>query len=389
MIYTFVDNETSLGLPIEAKEKDGRCLLLDNVRFMCIVMVVLHHTHGCHDSFGFSRKFIPQPWGGYFFAVVSPTHTRTFCFISGMLSRGNLKADKIFSSLVAPLLGFCFIIAPLVWLTDSVLYAGIPRNPSKWFNPLLALFAPNVNLWWYLGALIWWRILGSLIKSFPAYGRLLLACLLGAMVTYAKTPVLHLIWLRYFPNFVAGQLFPYDQVVSKLRWHPMSALLGMAVLYTIAKAKVDFDPDHSIFYDSPPADNLVLRTVNADFASPFVMPLLWLPGLANTSLELLKSIILVFVVCPREEYVFTSTGQHSLYPYLLQGFALSLFGKANVLTPWLKQGASIALPWKLAVVIVDFLVVALFCMLMASWPVRSIFSFILEPTWIGKLYVKK
>merc|ERR1719201_1537817 len=94
----------------------------------------------------------------------------------------------------------------------SALYEGIPVKPSNWFNPLTALFAPNFSYWWYLGALIWWRSLGSLIKSFPAYGRLLLACLLGAMVTYAKTPVLDLIWLRYFPNFVAGQLFPYDQV---------------------------------------------------------------------------------------------------------------------------------------------------------------------------------
>jgi hypothetical protein len=190
MIYMFVDNETSLGLPIEAREKDGRCFLLDNAKFMCTVMVVFHHTCGCHDSFGFSRKFIPHPWGDYFFAAINPTHTRTFCFISGMLSRGDLKADKIFSSLVVPLLGVCFIIAPLDWLTKSTLYEGIPRKPSNWFNPLTALFAPNFSLWWYLGALIWWRILGSLIKSFPAYGRLLLACLLGAMVTYAKTPVL-------------------------------------------------------------------------------------------------------------------------------------------------------------------------------------------------------
>jgi len=382
------DNCTSSGLPIETKDKDGRWFLFDNAKFVCIVMVVLHHTAGCHGSFGFSRMFIPQPWDVVFFKTIDPTHTRTLCFISGMLSPGDLKVEKVLSTLVTPLVGYCFIIAPLAWLFDSAVWVGIPQQPALWFNPLESLFDPKWNMQWYLEALIWWHILGSLIKSCPAYGRLPLACLVGAMITYVKTTVLALSWLRYFPNFVAGQLFPYDQVVSKLRWHPMSALLGVVLLFTIAYVRNEFDPDDMIFLDVLSSDKLATVGADVTVANPFDMPLLWLRGLANTSLELLKSIILVFVVCPRENCFFTSTGQHSFYPYLLQGGVLTGLGKANELTPGLKDGASIALPWKLTVVIVDIMVVIMLCMLMASWPIRSIFRSILEPKWIGKLCVK-
>merc|ERR1719491_2230065 len=118
------------------------------------------------------------------------------------------------------------------------------------------------------------------------------------------------------------------------------------------------------------------------------MPLFWVRVLAGTSLEILKSIVFLFLVCPRGPTLFTDAGKHSLYAYLLHAFVLPWLGKAAVMTPWLKDRIAMALPLKVIVVAVDILICGGACAMLASWPVRSVFGLILEPTWIRHLYVK-
>ena len=257
---------------------------------------------------------------------------------------------------------------------------NVPPGPPD--NPLHQLFMSATKVQWYLVALIWWRVLGSLIETFHPFARMLTAYMVAAMVAYVSTDFLSLPRIGYFPAFVAGQLFPYDKALSKLQWRPITAMIGMLMLVAIGSLR-SFVPAYGLVL----VDNFPTSHFMNNVASPADMPLFWLRFLASTSLELLKSIVFLFVVCPRSNTCFTDAGKYSLYPYLLHLCVLPWLGKAAVLTPWLKDRTDISSPLKVIVVVIDILICSGVCAMLASRPVRFVFMF-LEPTWLRNFYIK-
>jgi len=381
MVYMLTDNGADLGLPIAANNDIDRAALLDNAKFVLVTMVILHHT-SLYKNFGLSREMLAEPWGRLLFNMVCPLHTRTLCFISGILSRSEFKAEKVMIGLVGPLFGFCFIIDPAKRLMERRFFGVLP---SMYDNPLQSLFNSEGQLQWYLVALIWWRVLGSLIASFRPCVRILAAYVLAAMVTYVATGFLSLPAIGLFPSFVAGQLFPYDQALAKLPWRSSTAVIGLLMLVIVSIGRTFVDAADLVLVPSPIH---FPRSFSNDIANPVDMPLFWLRGLADTSLEIFKSIVFLFLVCPRKKTCFTDAGKYSIYSYLLHPFVLPWLGKAVVLTPWLKDRTAISLPLKVIVAAVDILICGGVCAMLASRPVRFVFSLLIEPTWIRNFYIK-
>lgn len=385
LMCTLMDGSTSLGASISVKSDSGREALLDNAKFLLVSMVIFSHTTLIEDkNFGLSRQFLSTPWQRLLWFTVSPLHVRTLCFISGIVSRNAINVERMVVGLIAPLIGYCFIIAPAVSLMERLCFKA-----EYGVNPIRSLFRP-CWLQWFLVGLIWWRGLGSAIRRFSPQVRIALACVLAAMVAYTKTCFLYLPAIGFFPAFVAGQIFPYEEALSKLQWHPLTAVLGSLLIFAIAAVRAFFGAsyDSVLYFDNFPNQSEVRNPLHfsSGIADPLEMPFFWLRGLAFTALELLKSIIFLFAICPRRMTFITHAGQHSMYPYLLQFFVLPWLGRAAILMPWLKDRDSMMFPLNCGIVFVDMLICVSICGMLASRPIRVFFWLVIEPTWIKSLY---
>jgi len=94
-------------------------------------------------------------------------------------------------------------------------------------------------------------------------------------------------------------------------------------------------------------------------------------------------------VCPREWTFISDLGQQSLYSYILHYYiVIPLLKPAVALMPWLEDTSSLSLQVKLGLAAAQVLLSFVVCALMASYPVRCLFSPILEPTYLKKLWTK-
>jgi len=387
LVHMLRDKGDTLGLPISG----GRTFLLDNAKFLLVTMVVWGHTTSylmlhlvgtekgvmSSPNFGMSRPFVDPRVKQFIYRSFYPLHIRTLCFISGIVSRSGLKADKILMRLVVPLLGYCFVILPCNEVLETYLF-GVAYTDC---NPLRAVIAAGGQLQWYLVGLIWWRVLASLIERFSPFARMLVAYVVAALSLYTATTFFSLHALTFFPCFVAGQLFPYEQALSKVQWRPSTAVLGMLLLVASSNAAASCESFKNALVGGELMSNVILN--------PLEVPLKWLPAFAIISLEILKSIVFLLVVCPRKETFVTEAGSYSLYPYLLHGpFVLNCLGKAVVLTPWLKDRATMPVPLTALVLVFDLFICAAVNGMLASRPTRFVFGFLLEPTWIKSFYIK-
>jgi len=368
-IYMVTGRELiAFGQPL-AKEGNARQDLLDNAKFLLVAMVILHHTSGTTPGFGMRRQF-PGMLGAYIFNTFCTLHTRALCFVSGILSRGELKADKVLIYLVGPFLAYSIFIAPL----ESVIQSGV------WPNPLQKVFASGFMVQWYLVGLIWWRSIGAVLARFRTLPRILAAFLIASMACYVQTGFLSLQTLQWLPIFVAGQLFPFDQAVSKCPWKPALALLGVATIVTIGAARRSFEqlriPTTAIFIGG----NVVFN--------PVMYPLIWTRVVAWNLVQILKSIVFVILICPRTRTPFTEAGRHSIYPYLLHRNVLCLMGKISskmslsqylAFNPWVVSSAQ---------TLVDFSMIVGLCYCLSTWPVRAFFHPLIEPSWLRFFFVQ-
>jgi len=366
-IYIVTGRELiAFGQPL-AKNGDARQDLLDNAKFFLVAMVILHHTSGTTLGFGMRRDYLLRP---YIFNSFCTLHTRALCFVSGILSRGKLKADKVLIYLLGPFLGYCIFIAPC----EQLILSG------DWPNPLKKVFASGFHVQWYLLGLIWWRSIGAVLGHFRTIPRIMAAFLIASMACYVQTDFLSLRTLQWLPIFVAGQLFPYEQTVSKCPWRPALALLGVATIVTIGVARFSFK--QLVI----PADGIFEGGENRVF-NPVMYPLIWTRVVAWNLLQIFKSIVFVILICPRSRTPFTEAGEHSIYPYLLHRTVLCLLGKVSskiFLSPDIAFN-----PWvvSIALALGDFSVIIGLCYCLSTWPVRALFHPLIEPSWLRIFFV--
>jgi len=366
-IYIVTGRELiAFGQPL-AKNGDARQDLLDNAKFFLVAMVILHHTGRTTPGFGMRRHYLLKP---YIFHSFCTLHTRALCFVSGILSRGKLKADKVLIYLLGPFLGYCIFIAPC----EQLILSG------DWPNPLKKVFASGFHVQWYLLGLIWWRSIGAVLGHFRTIPRIMAAFLIASMACYVQTDFLSLRTLQWLPIFVAGQLFPYEQTVSKCPWRPALALLGVATIVTIGVARFSFK--QLVI----PADGIFEGGENQVF-NPVMYPLIWTRVVAWNLLQIFKSIVFVILICPRSRTPFTEAGEHSIYPYLLHRNVLCLLGKVSskiFLSPDIAFN-----PWvvSIALALGDFSVIIGLCYCLSTWPVRALFHPLIEPSWLRIFFV--
>lgn len=371
MVYLLRDEGNSLGRAIATPS--GRLDLLDNAKFFLVALVILHHT--ClGSSFGLARHW---PWSKAMFHSLCPLHVSTLCFMSGLVSRGALKVDKLMVSLIAPLVAYCIVLAPI--------FTGFADGRWHLFSPGACLFYSGSVLQWYLIALIWWRILGAMLLPFKASVRIIAAFVMAAMASYISTHVLAFSKsLNMFPIFVAGQLFPWDKALSALQWRPITATVGILLVVSFELAILCSETADGALLD--PMKKFLPHPDVEKIAWPVEMPFFWLSGFARTLLEILKAIVFSVVVCPRTHCCVTDLGRYSLYAYLLHPPVLHLLDLGFQSTPWLRHLSSAEPALQALTTVMDTAICVGLCALLSSWPVRAVFGVLLEPTWIKRLY---
>mmetsp|Transcript_148916 Transcript_148916/g.263230 ORF Transcript_148916/g.263230 Transcript_148916/m.263230 type:complete len:500 (+) Transcript_148916:100-1599(+) len=374
-IYNMAGRElTAFGQPL-AKEGSLRQDLLDNAKFLCVALVIFGHTAVSRPGFGtpgfgLGRHF-PGMLRPYIWTSIASVHTKVLCFASGILSRGELKTDKVLVFLVGPILGYSLVIKPFGDLCH--------QHPIA--SPVYNLFRSGSMLHWYLFGLLWWRSIGALLSRFRALPRIISAFLIASMVYYVQSEFLSLHTLQWLPIFVAGQLFPYQEAVSRCPWKPATALLGLAMLTTIAVARLSSE---SLQIPTSTFNALIFQNKVFD---PRMYPLTWTRVVAWNLLSIFKSIVFVILICPRTKTPLTEAGRYSICPYLLHLFLLSLLGKVSSKMPLFQGTGLMAWVGSSALALADFLICVGLCYLLTTWPVRTLFRPLLEPIWLRRFFV--
>jgi len=376
----------------------ARLVQLDNAKFLLIVIVIMGHALsgplGMYD--------LPEREGVS--RLLTPWHTRTFALVSGLLSRGppSIQASRgLIQRNIIPFVSYSVFLQPVLEpLLAGQGWAAMSMAPTKaWAN---LLYANDVQ--WYMLALVFWRLWSWLLwwlfrRHAPL--RLLTALTFAAIGGYFDGSMFCMFRVIHtFPVYIVGQSLPCAQLLAGLpcRWgRPASLLISLLILVTICavqcsaagRAFMENVPYFGWSTGQPAYNPWETKSIMQPGQSHVVVMTFWVRGLFRNTLELSKGVSFL-QLCPQTYWrPFSSTGQHSLYPYLLHLIILRVFLDAPMLACFRPfagasaAAATAALPrvvsvasWLAAVSIVVLLAVAL-----ASWPVRVVFRPLLEPAW--------
>lgn len=194
-----------MSKPIESTE---RLHFWDNAKGILIFLVVFGHMLYAYQDSSVIRSII---------GVIYSFHMPAFAFASGYLSAKT--KSKISRSLVF------LLVAYAVFNTLAILYFYFVEGTP------VSLFAPYVSFW-YLPALIAWRLLSQVVPKKPRIPIFLFAVALivgfsgqiGNHMTIARI-------LSFFPFFMAGVILPWERIVSFLKTEKRKGrLLGLLAL---------------------------------------------------------------------------------------------------------------------------------------------------------------
>jgi len=345
----------------------GRLPILDNAKFIVMLLVILQHT---------GVAFIDGDFRTDVFQFIQ-LHTRLFCFLSGVVARRppNMKSLKaLLFSLVVPHIFWVTIVQPLGFALRGDLLRGA-TVPDFMYARMTELFT-GAGLEWFLFSLIWWRIIGWMLMPLMPAARMGVAITLSLIAGYPEETIITSIGhhiLAYLPVFVLGQLFPLEEVLGRVRSGPVAACLGSSLLLGFFLLEGG-EAGRPFMAQIPMYDWNSMPSCGAASDALF-----WVRGSFRTMLEMTKGLIFLIFVCPRGNSFITPYGQTSLYPYLLQGlmgqevqlvqFVLFYFGKPPQL-----------------IGLIEVLANSFFInVVLGTWPCRKVFGILLEPTWLQDL----
>lgn len=379
---------------LSPSQSGTRSAQLDNAKFFLVVGVTATHyiglTGGDLPGTDMMRRF------------TMPFCLRMFAFCSGVVSRSppSWKALGALSwRVVVPLVVWVSILDSFLFElpfegTDTAFAGFFDRSWRKLVSP-----SGEIGEAWYLEALVLWRLLGFVLwplKDRPGL-RLTISVVVSSIVGFVAISYFSIGHaLHSWPLFVAGQIFPWEAVTSRLQFSSLTALFGILVLVLMYMIEV-IDRDDFRFIDSMPADqwltnfqtderiNFGLMYSSGDhaFCNDGDMWVFWFRGLFRHAWELTKGLALMLCCCPQRQTFFTDWGRYSLYPYLNQLVLL------RAIWPWARWPTVFVDNWStwwavgLSWVLFSVLVLAVIALL-ASWPVRPAFALFLEPEWLWR-----
>uniref|UniRef100_A0A7S4Q5Z8 Uncharacterized protein n=1 Tax=Alexandrium monilatum TaxID=311494 RepID=A0A7S4Q5Z8_9DINO len=354
-----------------AGEDCERLAVLDNAKFLLSVWVVASHLRLMPEA----QMLLDGVCGDF-----AEFHTRTFCLVSGILSRDACSPRAMRGlafRVVVPLLLWCIALEPLLLRVAR----GYPLLSAGLFARKVVdnvFHAEASRVIWYWFALVCWRLWACPLSALCPWARLIVALAISALAGYAK---LGQTWVYYakegafkmnmalacLPLFVVGQLLPLRWLLDRMpmTWVTMAVGAGLlSATYAMHKS-----PEGLEFMDDIPSFGWAHLPVQ--YCEPReAAALYWIRGLFKNALELTKGLIFLLLCCPRSNSILTTFGRHSIYPYLLHPVVLDWLGPVVKATPPACQ--LLVLPLVITAVL-------------ASWPVRVLFGPFLEPVWLERL----
>lgn len=367
------------GLPL----KQGRRLpVIDNAKLLLTTLVVLDHF----------KMYWGWDWGMNAWETWTQLHTRTFCFLSGVVAREpmsrkllrylafRLAAPFVLWSTVGPFLDIRWIATGRPWEAAgrnllAVSHWDCEQQEAAGLDPL-----------WYLFALMCWQLCGAALRMLPAAARLGLALACSAACGYMsafKCTALEPAGV-YLPIFVAGQLFPLERIVARLPQTRSRVSAGLAFLVGVSYWQVTPGGFAMLWDGIVPVWGWSGRAYGGHWAAASF----WLRGLFRHAFELSRGLALLLLLCPRGPGWMADFGRESVYPFLLNTAVIHwlavLAHVGNLAFPMPTGYTARALMWLAALTFSLLLSVML-----SSSPVRRTFGCLFEPTWLERLCIGK
>jgi len=340
-----VDNDEMLD-----SEMGKRNPLFDNARLMAICAVLVYHRA--------EGAMMEDPIAyGYSERIACILNVPVFAFISGLFSQEPLTIRRLQGLVTHIVVPFLIFQLPPV---------------------LLGMLGATTSDTWYLLALVIWRLLAaacSYVRPAVAVGSMLVLSCCSEYMTHQlrfETAPFNIAFTRTFkflPYFALGYACPQNLItkVQKAGIHIKLAAVGCAggLLWMSAAHSLDFIN--------------VLQTDFFDMDAAY-LPLHYEVAFLQILARVVKNMAIILpVLCcviPAGENTLTWVGQYTLYPYLLHrpmfvvsSVIMHYIGLASPISRALKVGLNIGYSMPVAVVL-------------ASWPIRAIFHWVVEPRWL-------
>ncbi|WP_428331685.1 acyltransferase family protein [Mucilaginibacter sp.] len=270
-----------------------RDYLIDNLKFILIVLVVIGHFYGAYMDQ--NRFFKVLTTCIYFF------HMPLFVFISGCFSKpeNDSNSYKLTSAILLPYIFFC-----LMWdLKEAVHFKTFSFN----------IFNPPYHLW-YLLCLFLWKLSIPIINriKYPFIASLAISVLIGLNATIGYSAVLSRAF-GLLPFFVLGVICPLSRIHTI---HQKKFLMPFGILIILIGA-------YCILY----LNNINFRTLLWD-ESYHSEGFSNLKGALNR-IGLFFSVVLIgisfIILTPSKKVFFTSAGSRTLPIYIFHGFFFPTF----------------------------------------------------------------
>lgn len=392
--------------PDEVKvDKSSRNPHADNAKFLGMVLVCWSHLGGLALKDRAENLVLQQ-------ADVIWFHMPVFIFLSGSFVRpfSVQLLMKTFVTLVMPLMFFILILWPLsgiLTVEEDGLTGIIPslwlyRQPAfeQSFWSLLASSGPGYYIW-FLRCLIIWRVVGMFTCQLPKNLQIFVAVMSACLGVYfpPDSPSLGIFAIQrglcLFPIFVLGQHVDLQGLLRVIPGpskasHPCVAVAWLLILSLIA---IENQPEMWKTVTFGAFD--IINSAPMPFMQ--YQPVAKCPGDYYFAWARLFSDLIYRVICmflfllfavPREKTWFTEAGSRTFYAYLLH---FSFIAWVNWILCWLANEHG----WhlfdrgyfnfmRLAIGLTCCYILLVYGL--ASKPVVMLFSPLIEPTWIQRVF---
>ncbi|RJL22484.1 acyltransferase family protein [Bailinhaonella thermotolerans] len=327
------------GRPAPAPRKT-RDPLLDNVKFLAIILVVAGHL---------IEDLRDQPVARAIYLFIYSFHMPVFIIVAGYLSRGwsfsGGKARKLITNIAVP-----YAIFETAYSVFSRVVGGA--------NTKITLLDPHF-LTWFLISLFAWRL------STPVWQQLrwplpiaVIIAILSGMNELARELDMNRI-LGLLPFYVLGLTLRREHF--ELLKRPIARIAGWVVLAGAFGAV-------ALFHKRLDGEWVYWRHGNAH------LDVSDLKGSAIRLALYVGATVLAaafIAVVPRRQTWFTPLGAATLYAYLLHGFLMKFLEYRD----WTQAAMLDTVPGVLAMMVVGFIVSTVLC----TEPVRKLFGWAVEP----------
>mmetsp|Transcript_70979 Transcript_70979/g.170011 ORF Transcript_70979/g.170011 Transcript_70979/m.170011 type:complete len:1085 (-) Transcript_70979:94-3348(-) len=304
------------------------------------------------------------------------------CFLGGVCSQGPVTPERVrrfIRTLIVPTALWVFIFKPTLVASLSVTTS---QELLDSMSKILTLQAVSPE--WFLQALVIWRgsafVLWSHFRPVVALALMMLASATagytnfsGAASAFCMNEV-----FGFLPYFAIGFVFPYASVctcMSELSSVRLLAACAMVVYWTQVLMPMVFPltlPSGHDVYGGP--------SLQLDGWSYHVY---WVQRLARVATEVPPMLAVLFFILPRWRTSLTWIGPHTLYPFLLYPFAHALRDRALATMSIPKVDDPVT---HVTVLLLQVIYAISVVSILASRPVRTVFSCILKPQWLESLW---